>query len=365
MSLRMQAMLLRFLENGEVMPVGADTPLRGVDVRVICATNRSLQDMVTKGTREDLFYRINVGQIEVPPLRDRREDIRPLVLNPVAGAFPPSPPTPWTRSRTTGGPANCRELHNVIEQMLALANGDVLGGELLPPNVTARVGKAPHPVRERRRRVAEIVDALTPGGCDFWNDVHPMFMNRDLTHDGQCGAESRKGLAVTKGNYRGLLQHVGLDDADYKRLLNFLAAHECGIDYREFRNIKHERGASIVVTRRDWSHCHRHAVEVTTPFCFASGTLMVSLTRVSAYVTPGSAATASILPVERRRRFDAPQRPVRQRLLPGTVAWRRRRLATAGWCRSWRRTGVVGGLRQVERPRPHPTVGFRLRGGPR
>src|SRR6186713_950738 len=80
MSLRMQAMLLRFLENGEVVPVGADTPPTRVDVRVISATNRNLQDMVTKGTfREDLLYRINVGQIEVPPLRDRREDVRPLV----------------------------------------------------------------------------------------------------------------------------------------------------------------------------------------------------------------------------------------------------------------------------------------------
>src|SRR5689334_16363515 len=82
MSLRMQAMLLRFLENGEVVAVGADTPPTRVDVRVISATNRNLQDMVVKGTfREDLLYRINVGQIEVPPLRDRREDIRALVQN--------------------------------------------------------------------------------------------------------------------------------------------------------------------------------------------------------------------------------------------------------------------------------------------
>src|SRR6188768_1551610 len=82
MSLRMQAMLLRFLENGEVVPVGADAPPTRVNVRVISATNRNLQDMVVKGTfREDLLYRINVGQIEVPPLRARRDDIRPLVLH--------------------------------------------------------------------------------------------------------------------------------------------------------------------------------------------------------------------------------------------------------------------------------------------
>ena len=216
MSLRMQAMLLRFLENGEVVPVGADTPPTRVDVRVISATNRNLQDMVAKGTfREDLLYRINVGQIEVPPLRDRREDIR------AAGASTSSRDTaarsPWTPTAMDAleryrWPGNVRELQNVVEQMLALADGERMGTELLPPAVTARPGKSPHPVRERRRRVAdELFDGLTEGGCNFWNDVYPMFMNRDLTRD-DLRALIRKGLAATKGSYRGLLQLFGLDD---------------------------------------------------------------------------------------------------------------------------------------------------------
>jgi len=244
MSLRMQAMLLRFLENGEVVPVGADAPPTRVDVRVISATNRNLQDMVTKGTfREDLLYRINVGQIEVPPLRDRRDDIKALVLNVIAKhgraiALDPAAMEALERYRW---PGNVRELQNVVEQMLALADGERMGTELLPPNVTARAGKSPHPVRERRRRVAdELFDGLTEGGVNFWNDVYPMFMSRDLTRD-DLRALIRKGLTATKGSYRGLLQLFGLDDADYKRLLNFLASHECAIDFREFRNIKHER----------------------------------------------------------------------------------------------------------------------------
>jgi len=118
-----------------------------------------------------------------------------------------------------------------------------MGTQLLPPNVSARPGKAPHPVRERRRRVAdELFDGLTEGGCSFWNDVYPLFMSRDLTRD-DLRALIRKGLAATKGSYRGLLRLFGLEDGDYKRLLNFLAAHECAIDFREFRTIKHERGA--------------------------------------------------------------------------------------------------------------------------
>jgi transcriptional regulator with PAS, ATPase and Fis domain len=247
MSLRMQAMLLRFLENGEVVPVGADTPPARVDVRVISATNRNLQDMVTKGTfREDLLYRINVGQIEVPPLRDRREDVRALVQYVIAKhnrsvTVDPQAMEALERYRW---PGNVRELQNVVEQMLALVDGDRMGTELLPPNVTARAGKSPHPVRERRRRVAdELYDGLTEGGCNFWNDVYPMFMSRDLTRD-DLRALIRKGLAATKGSYRGLLQLFGLEDGDYKRLLNFLASHECAIDFREFRTIKHERGAS-------------------------------------------------------------------------------------------------------------------------
>jgi transcriptional regulator with PAS, ATPase and Fis domain len=80
MSLRMQATLLRFLEDGEIQPVGSDTAAAQVDVRVLAATNRDLSDMVARGQfREDLLYRIRVAQIHVPPLRDRRDDIRPLV----------------------------------------------------------------------------------------------------------------------------------------------------------------------------------------------------------------------------------------------------------------------------------------------
>src|SRR6478736_9812453 len=80
MTLRMQGMLLRFLETGELQKVGADGSGRHVNVRVIAATNRNLRDMIVAGTfREDLFYRLNVIHIVVPPLRDRREDIPALV----------------------------------------------------------------------------------------------------------------------------------------------------------------------------------------------------------------------------------------------------------------------------------------------
>src|SRR5215813_4327806 len=79
MTLRMQGLLLRFLETGEIQKVGADRTGGTVNVRVIAATNRNLRDIVAQGTfREDLFYRLNVIHLVVPPLRERREDIPSL-----------------------------------------------------------------------------------------------------------------------------------------------------------------------------------------------------------------------------------------------------------------------------------------------
>jgi transcriptional regulator with PAS, ATPase and Fis domain len=80
MTLRMQGLLLRFLETGEIQKVGAERAVRATDVRVMSATNRNLRELIQIGQfREDLFYRINVIHIEVPPLRERREDIPLLV----------------------------------------------------------------------------------------------------------------------------------------------------------------------------------------------------------------------------------------------------------------------------------------------
>ena len=80
MTLRMQGLLLRFLETGEIQKVGAERVSVATNVRVIAATNRNLRDMIAQGQfREDLFYRLNVIHLIVPPLRERREDIPELV----------------------------------------------------------------------------------------------------------------------------------------------------------------------------------------------------------------------------------------------------------------------------------------------
>jgi transcriptional regulator with PAS, ATPase and Fis domain len=235
MSLRMQALLLRFLETGEIQPVGSDGVARA-DVRVVAATNRDLAQRVASGDfREDLLYRLQVIHLHVPPLRERKEDISPLVEHCLArsGHHKLFTTAAFEALQRHRWPGNVRELHNVVEQAVWLAPGDVVDVDHLPAAV--QPGPAVRPARERRRQVADdLCAALIGGDYFFWEHVYPLFLSRDLTrHD--LRELVRRGLAVTHGNYRALLDLFHIPQADYKRFLNFLAAHDCSVDYREFR----------------------------------------------------------------------------------------------------------------------------------
>ena len=136
----LQAKMLRFLQEREIQPLGSNTT-RVVDVRIIAATNRDLEEEVRQGRfREDLYYRLNVVPVKIPPLRERREDI-PLLARtffeayrekhrqPVKGISPEAVALlreqPW--------PGNVRELENSIERAVVLCRGDLLGPEDLFP----------------------------------------------------------------------------------------------------------------------------------------------------------------------------------------------------------------------------------------
>ncbi len=239
MSLRMQALLLRFLENGEIQAVGADHIKSTVDVRVVAATNRNLGDMVANGQfREDLLYRLRVIHIHVPPLRERKEDVRVLVEH--LASKNASRPVEFSEEalRTLERyrwPGTVRELQNVVEQALWMSNGGTVEVEHLPVSVQTAADQI-LPVKERRKQVAdELYGALVNGGDNFWEHIHPLFLQRDVTrHD--MRELVRRGLATTRGNYRSLLRLFGLPAGDYKRFLNFLAAHDCNVDFRAFRN---------------------------------------------------------------------------------------------------------------------------------
>ena len=238
MSLRMQAILLRFLENGEIQAVGSDLRQATVDVRVIAATNRNLPELIAAGQfREDFFYRLRVIHLEVPPLRLRRDEIPILVNHFIArthrrASFTAEAMEALCRYRW---PGNVRELQNVVEQAMWLSRGDLVDLASLPEVI--KVPAQPiRPTRERRVQIAdELYAALVSGGYSFWDHIYPLFLSRDITrHD--MRELVRKGLSTTRGNYRQLLKLFGMANQDYKRFLNFLAAHDCGADFRAFRH---------------------------------------------------------------------------------------------------------------------------------
>ena len=238
MSLRMQALLLRFLENGEIQAVGSEKSQSTVDVRVVAATNRNLAELVGQGQfREDLLYRLRVIHLHVPPLRERREDVRPLANHFLTRSKRPVmlADEAWQALERYRWPGNVRELQNVIEQVVWLAAADrPVGVHELPQAIQS--GQAILPARERRRQIADdLYQAIVGGGYSFWEHIHPLYLTRDITrHD--IRELVRRGLSVSRGNYRSLLQLFRIPKSDYKRFMNFLATHECRIDFREFRN---------------------------------------------------------------------------------------------------------------------------------
>jgi transcriptional regulator with PAS, ATPase and Fis domain len=237
MSLRMQALLLRFLENGEVQRVGGSERLRQVDARIVAATNRNLDERVASGEfREDLLYRLRVVHIHVPPLRERRADILPLVEH---FATRRSRPVRFTDEaieilQRYRWPGNVRELQNVVEQAAWQSGASEIRPEHLPAMV--RTADPLVHLRERRRQVADdLYEALSSGGYAFWAHIHPLFLARDINrHD--IRELVRRGLQTTRGSYRGLLALFRMDPHDYQRFHNFLTAHGCKVEYREFRN---------------------------------------------------------------------------------------------------------------------------------
>ena len=242
---RMQGLLLRFLETGEIQRVGSERPLPPLDVRVIAATHRNLADCVKDRTfREDLYYRLNVVHIEVPPLRERRGDI-PVLLNHFLSTFSTSHHLPRPeiaadalhRLATYDWPGNVRELKNVAERLVVGSRSGRIESSSLPGDMSSRDGDA-----SPRQSIAMSSSAsnqhrferLMKDRVSFWSEVHEPFMNHDLTRD-DVRELVREGLAHTRGNYKMLVRAFNMDARDYKRFLSFQRTYECHVSFRPFR----------------------------------------------------------------------------------------------------------------------------------
>ena len=266
MSLAMQAALLRFTETGEVQPVGADGPTGRTDTRLITATNRDLRGRIAEGQfREDLYYRLNVIQIWIPPLRDRGADVLLLFRHYLSRVSQdhrmPCPELDPDAEQLLLGyswPGNVRELRNVAERLVLREQTKVTADSLpreLRGNIRSSVTMSvdtPQPVAEppsqpsaravdhadHAQRTAGTVQRLWDvlmGGGDFWTVVQQPFKARELTRS-ELAALIDRGLQHTRGSYRGLIKTFNLPETDYKRFHAFLYQQNCNLPVGPYRH---------------------------------------------------------------------------------------------------------------------------------
>jgi transcriptional regulator with PAS, ATPase and Fis domain len=253
MTLRMQGLLLRFLETGEIQKVGAERVTRTANVRVMAATNRDLRDLITRGQfREDLFYRINVIHIVVPALRERREDI-PLLAEHFLRNFAQADsdgrgsdgsyqhtmvrafsPEAMAALGAYSWPGNVRQLQNVIERLVVSGRREVVVPDDLPFEIRTP-GQSGARRRERRRTIVDqLFEKLVQERESFWSAVYPLYMNREITRSNVRDLV-HKGLEEARGNYKIVLRLFNMESSDYKRFLNFLRKHDCQLPFKEYR----------------------------------------------------------------------------------------------------------------------------------
>jgi two-component system response regulator HydG len=245
MTPRMQGLLLRFLETGEIQRVGSDRAETRVNVRVIAATNRNLVDAVSsKAFREDLYYRLNVIQLRLPPLRERLDDV-PALLTHFLSSFadqyrmsmPSVSPEAMAMLASYQWPGNVRELKNVAERLVVRSRNGAIDVADLPSNVR-RTETQPRKSPPLTRSTADaLFDRLVVARESFWSAVYAPFMSRDLTRE-DLRMLVRRGLEQTGGSYRSLTELFNMPEGDYRRFLSFLRKHHCHVAFQQSRTRK-------------------------------------------------------------------------------------------------------------------------------
>jgi DNA-binding NtrC family response regulator len=201
----MQAKLLRVLQEGEFERVGGTETLRA-DVRVIAATNRNLLEEIEAGRfREDLYYRLNVVPLHAPPLRERREDVPDLVAAFLREACERNGKRPMTASAealaalaTHPYPGNVRELRNLVERLVILADGPVLRGE----DVQAALPGARRPRTERFREGATF--------AELSEEAEREILLGALAEHGDSPTEAARALGMDRGHFYKKLKSLGI-----------------------------------------------------------------------------------------------------------------------------------------------------------
>ena len=213
LSLGLQVKLLRVLQDRRVKAVGGTGEV-DVDVRVVAATNRELEEEVARGAfRQDLYYRLNVIEIRLPPLRQRRDDIPLLVEHFLrrfgkehAKAFTGLTPGAAARLEEHDFPGNVRELENIIERAVALATGPVLDVDDLPP-LRHGAGKAAAPSAGELPDDGVDLDRLVA-------DYERAWVQKALDKAGGVRKRAAQLLGISFRSMRYRLEKLGFDKGD-------------------------------------------------------------------------------------------------------------------------------------------------------
>lgn len=242
MTSRMQATLLRFLETGEIQRVGSERVESRVDVRIVAATNRNLfEEIERKNFREDLYYRLNVIRIAIPPLRDRREDV-PLLMNHFIRTFSESHRIAQPRLLDEAleclvaypWPGNVRELKNIAERLVIQARSEVISPDDLPKDIFGTRTLPARPAEMTKSTAEVLFDRMTLGRESFWEVIYEPFMARDITRQ-DLRAVITRGLEQTGGDYKLLAQLFNIDVSEHKRVVAFLRKYDCHMPFHRFR----------------------------------------------------------------------------------------------------------------------------------
>jgi transcriptional regulator with GAF, ATPase, and Fis domain len=205
-----QARLLRVLQEKEFMPVGS-TAVRKADVRLIFATNQNLKDLVATGKfREDLYYRLNVFPIKLPPLRERREDIPDLASHflqkysdSMGRAVPRIKAEAMEALMNYHWPGNVRELEHAVERLTILVEGD----EIQPIHVSAALYRTDSPIRSMAPKTSEELKNLKKRVRESSvQEIEKLFVEESLMRNNWNISKAARDVNMQRSNFQALMR---------------------------------------------------------------------------------------------------------------------------------------------------------------
>jgi transcriptional regulator with PAS, ATPase and Fis domain len=220
-----QAKLLRFIDTKKYTVLG-DAAEREADVRIVAAANKDLpQAIKEKEFREDLYFRLQVLEIEIPPLRERKEDIKALVMEmqPLLKGKEPGNGF-WEAICSHDWPGNVRELITVLTRAGILLDSPMTGKDIRD------IILQNHGKNSFARRMDEVETTWNDlkEGKSFWHTVKKPFLDRDLNRQ-QVKEIIKRGLAQSDGKYKKVLKLFNLEQGEYKRFMKFLNGNRLSI----------------------------------------------------------------------------------------------------------------------------------------